>query len=216
MTDEALQGPGRRTVLRKGLLAGLGTAMVGIAAPVLAGTGTARAYVSGQGVQYSWAWCYKCEGLFYSPFGSRSWCPAGGRHGVTRSYNYYLNYANNPYEGSQNGWAWCDKCMGLFYGPNQGSSWCPAGGRHDGSRSYNYLVGIETPFNPPVDGVQSYWRWCDKCMGLFYGPNQGSSWCPAGGRHNGSESDIYTISYDTNSIILGPQSRNSIEQAMRR
>jgi hypothetical protein len=92
MTDEALQGPGRRTVLRKGLLAGLGTAMVGIAAPVLAGTGTARAYVAGQGVQYSWAWCYKCEGLFYSPFGSSSWCPAGGRHDGSESDVYTMLY----------------------------------------------------------------------------------------------------------------------------
>lgn len=146
MTNEALQGPGRRALLRKGLLAGLGTVMAGIAAPVLAGTGTrtARAYAADNGVQYSWAWCYKCQGLFYSPFESSSRCPAGGRHGVTRSYNYYLNSLNIPLEGLQTGWRWCDKCMGLFYGPFQGSSWCPAGGRHDGSESAIYTVTYDT------------------------------------------------------------------------
>src|SRR5215831_13627375 len=31
--------------------------------------------------------------------------------------------------------------------------------------------------------LQSEWRWCNKCQGLFYGPLVGDSRCPAGGAH---------------------------------
>jgi hypothetical protein len=90
MTDEIPQGPSRRILLRNGLLAGLGTALVGVAAPALTGTGTgtARAAVPGSGFQDSWSWCDKCQGLFYGLFQSSSWCPAGGRHDGSQSLNY--------------------------------------------------------------------------------------------------------------------------------
>jgi hypothetical protein len=47
-----------------------------------------------------------------------------------------------------------------------------------------YFVQIEV-----VDGgtqtllLQSNWRWCDKCQGLFFGGGQAESNCPGGGTH---------------------------------
>lgn len=80
-------------------------------------------------------------------------------------------------------WRWCNKCQGLFYGPNAASSRCPAGGTHtppSASGSGDYHLAH---FLPATAGWQNEWRWCNKCQGLFYGPNVAISRCPAGGTH---------------------------------
>jgi hypothetical protein len=192
MTDEIPCRPTRRVLLRTGLLAG--AAMAGIAAPLLTGTGTAQASVPGVGQQPGWAWCDRCQGLFFKPFQGSSACPAGsGGHNGSESLAYYLYYGepSSPgYTGVQAYWSWCDKCQGLFYGPFQGSSWCPAGGRHSsGSDSFSYDMqyGVYSSYENGT-GWQEGWAWCDKCQGLFYLPFENSSYCPAGGQHDGSES----------------------------
>jgi hypothetical protein len=54
----------------------------------------------------------------------------------------------------------------------------------------------KTPGKPqPVPGTQSGWAFCAKCQGLFYGPGEGTSHCPAGGYHDGSKSHSYTLPY---------------------
>lgn len=40
---------------------------------------------------------------------------------------------------------------------------------------------------------QDQWRYCFKCQGLFYGPSQAASKCPAGGTHDGSKSGNYVL-----------------------
>lgn len=53
------------------------------------------------------------------------------------------------------------------------------------------------PAAPPAKpGTQTGWRWCFKCQGLFYGPQENRSHCPAGGMHNGSKSHEYTLGFD--------------------
>jgi hypothetical protein len=218
-TSQELHELNRRAILRNGLLAGFGAAVVGIASPALTGsaqaariprsrtaplqpvsarTSSPRVNLGASEVTYleqiDWAWCHKCRGLFYGPQQSSSWCPAGGQHNDSGSYNYGLLYdASGSQSGVQENWSWCNKCRGLFYGPQQSSSWCPAGGRHDGSGSYNYSL-IDTA----LLGTQGKWAWCNKCRGLFFGPQQSSSYCPAGGQHNGSGSyDYFLIVYAT-------------------
>lgn len=185
VTPEATPGLRRRTLLRNGLLTGLGAVVVGVASPTL--TGTARA----EGYQV-WAWCSKCQGLFYGPQQSASFCPAGGTHNGSGSYKYLIVFDFPPSSGVQSNWRWCGKCRGLFFGPQQSASFCPAGGTHNGSGSYNYSLGYG---DPPAPGVQVNWRWCSKCGGLFYGAHQSSSFCPAGGTHNGSSSYNYALNY---------------------
>jgi hypothetical protein len=189
----------RRTLLRGGLLTGLGAAVVGAATPALLRTralpprtSPVSAQLTSAGIQNNWAWCNKCRGQFFGQNQSSSWCPAGDRHDGSGSYPYFM-YVDQPVQEDQANWAWCNKCQGLFYGPNQSASWCPAGDRHDGSGSYNYDV-----LNVPQSGsyIQNNWAWCDKCQGLFYKPQQSSSYCPAGGQHDGSHSDDYALSYN--------------------
>src|SRR5215510_10690294 len=54
--------------------------------------------------------------------------------------------------------------------------------------------------------LQSEWRWCNKCQGLFYGPAVATSRCPAGGAHAAPEqSGSANYSLDT----AGDPSRQS-------
>lgn len=204
MTDEIADGPSRRKVLRKGLLLGAGAVAVGVAAPVLTGAGTARAAVSGQGSQPSWRWCYHCQGLFYGPWASYSYCPNPdyGQHSGAQSNDYGLDYgfASATFQGSISGttygdqadWAWCFKCQALFYAPFQGFSVCPApgGGNHSDAQSGNYDMFFGQQYNPDIGTLQyqTGWLWCSQCMGTFYGIWQSYSWCPYGGPHNGDTS----------------------------
>lgn len=59
---------------------------------------------------------------------------------------------------------------------------------------FNNVSG-NTPPPPITPGMQSGWRFCSKCKGLFYGPEQYSSHCPAGGPHDGSHSHTYSLEF---------------------
>jgi predicted acylesterase/phospholipase RssA len=136
--------------------------------------------------QDGWRWCNKCAGLFFGNSFAVSHCPAGGTHAdpvQSGSGNYSLpnNVPERP--NSQSNWRWCNKCQGLFHGPEVASSSCPAGGQHADpaqSGSGNYSLPHSVPESPDR---QSDWRWCNKCTGLFHGPEFASSSCPAGGHH---------------------------------
>jgi hypothetical protein len=80
-------GPDRRKFLRGSVLAGFGLVAVGIGSAAL--EGRAQAATS---IQTGWAWCSKCQGLFYGPKQSSSVCPAGGTHNGAGSDDYELSY----------------------------------------------------------------------------------------------------------------------------
>jgi hypothetical protein len=42
-------------------------------------------------------------------------------------------------------------------------------------------------------GTQRNWRWCSKCQGLWFGPNQATSNCPQGGTHSLTGSGNYSL-----------------------
>lgn len=56
-------------------------------------------------------------------------------------------------------------------------------------------VSGKTQAPPLTPGMQSGWRFCHKCKGLFYGPEQYSSHCAAGGPHDGSKSHTYSLEF---------------------
>jgi hypothetical protein len=93
----------------------------------------------------------------------------------------------------QGGWAWCSKCQGSFYAYNATTGVCPAGGKHGESESYFYVM-LYNPTGSMTD-AQENWNWCGKCQGMFYGPEQSASVCPAGGNHDGSGSYNYVLLY---------------------
>jgi hypothetical protein len=104
-TGEAPSGPSRRGPAKDGLLVGLGTAVAGMAAPVLTGTDTVWAAapgtesanyslwcgdIGGGGYQANWAWCDKCMG-FYQLFQGSSVCPKdGNNHDGSESADYVM------------------------------------------------------------------------------------------------------------------------------
>jgi hypothetical protein len=141
-------------------------------------------------LQSEWRWCDKCQGLFFGPAVANSSCPTGGTHdpaALSGSGNYSLPHNVAPDPTRQTDWRWCDKCQGLFFGPNVTNSRCPTGATHtppEQSHSGNYSL----PHNvAPDPSRQSDWRWCDKCQGLFFGPNVASSRCPTGATHTPPE-----------------------------
>jgi hypothetical protein len=57
-----------------------------------------------------------------------------------------------------------------------------------------WLANVSKASQPPLQAItQDGWRWCHKCEGLFYGPRQALSVCPAGGAHDGSLSGNYSL-----------------------
>jgi hypothetical protein len=82
-------------------------------------------------LQDQWRHCKNCQGLAYNGSGVLGWCPAGGHHNHTGSYNYYLHHDTGTVPVyNQNGWRYCAKCAALFYGPGQATSWCGQSGQH--------------------------------------------------------------------------------------
>jgi hypothetical protein len=90
----------------------------------------------------------------------------------------------------QSNWRWCTKCYMLFWNgdPNQGP--CAAGGGHDpgasGLKNYYLHAGDRSVDLFDSAKLQTKWRYCTKCHGLFfegYSPKLGV--CAAGGAHNG-------------------------------
>ena len=49
--------------------------------------------------QASWARCGNCQGLFYGPHQSTSWCPTGYAHSAADNTDYYLGYDINVPNG---------------------------------------------------------------------------------------------------------------------
>lgn len=186
----------RRTLLRTGLLAGVGLATLGIGSAALTGKAAASTVSPATTItEPGWAWCYKCQGLFYKVYQLRSKCPAGGTHNGSESADYELAYNVPPGDTRlQYNWAWCNKCQGFFYGPNVPVSACPAGGTHNNGGA-SYALGHDNTVIPATCAYQSYWLWCNKCDVLFfgYGNHEAASICPRGGHHNGNYSFTYNL-----------------------
>ena len=137
--------------------------------------------------QSGWRSCSTCQGLYYGDGVAASHCPGGGTHVPPNpfSLDYGVPFNLPPEPDHQSDWRWCNRCQGLFFGPGAAVSHCPAGGQHAAaadSGSFDYSL----PHSQRGDAnLQSDWRWCNKCQGLFSGGGVASSICPAGGAHAG-------------------------------
>jgi len=49
-------------------------------------------------------------------------------------------------------------------------------------------------------GTQRNWRWCSRCQGLWFGPNQAQSTCPEGGQHSSAGSGNYRLPFVTSRV----------------
>jgi hypothetical protein len=80
-------------------------------------------------------------------------------------------------------------CVAVQYSDQGG------GGTYDLSVVFDPYWPLEAPVAVPAVIAQPAWAWCKKCQGLFYGPNQVGSVCPAGGPHDGSGSGNFAMLY---------------------
>jgi hypothetical protein len=210
----AIRETSRRMLLRNVLLVGSGAAAVGLTSTSLAGVAqAASASVSPAQpasltapdtpapVQWGWAWCSKCQGMFWAGGKSHGVCPAGGSHGNLLSSDYGLTYDAVVVSGWQDNWWWCNKCYGLFFGAEPASNFngvCPAGGQHDDIASTNtgYVVYLG---GGSFTGWQIGWRWCTQCQGMWWANRSAHGGiCPYGGgmfAHTDSGSGAYQIQF---------------------
>jgi hypothetical protein len=200
MTDETPQptrGLARRTLLRNGLLTGVGAAVAAVALPGLTGVAQAATVqvlamdpfgeVDQWSAQTQWWWCNACRGLFWSNSGAPAGlCPASPSfpHDNSASGMYelpFLTYADAGVQDAQAGWRWCNQCQGLFWGSGLANSHCPgnvitpyvSSGPHAFGSSTSYIVLMESEegaFSEGTPPLQTGWHWCNVCQGLFYPP----------------------------------------------
>lgn len=195
MTDDqsgTLGETSRRTLLKNTLLVGAGLATIGVTSTSLVGSAQAATPEP----QWKWAWCSKCQGLYYAPGGHEGVCPAGGSHGAAVSFNYGLyNYENAT--DWQDHWAYCANCWGLFYGAAPTGGACPfyhGASPHYVLNSFDYNV-----YYGPIaySNMQTGWRWCGQCQGMFFsGGNLRGGICPYGNgafSHNSAGSYAYRM-----------------------
>lgn len=141
--------------------------------------------------------------------------PNGGVMDISDHYPLYgiLELAGPNPQFFQYGWRYCKKCAGLFYcswihSEYATASKCPAtGGNHyyeNLGDSYNYMLihdGLPPELSQLASIFQWQWRYCDKCKGLFYGPDIDKSACPAGDKHAYSTS--YNYGLVSNDAVTG-------------
>ncbi|TGL63545.1 hypothetical protein [Leptospira sarikeiensis] len=160
--------------------------------------------ISGLSTQPNWAWCHKCNGLFYFGTGQQnsSICPRDGLpHEAIGSGNYMVPFLSNGQptpSGYQDHWHWCNKCQAIWFDLSGAPNVCPNGGTHNSTGSGSYVLG--TTSSP--GSQQDQWRWCDQCGVLHYGPLVSQSMCPAThGNHSTAGSGNYYIDFQPNQVI---------------
>jgi hypothetical protein len=96
-------------------------------------------------------------------------------------------------------WQWCNKCQALANVGGSSLGPCPAGGVHDHKGSGYYTPLHLSPLNgsgKPYLGQPS-WQWCNKCQCMFYTGGSSKGVCQAGGAHDPTGSNNYTLVYDS-------------------
>ncbi len=171
-------------------------------------------------IQGDWRACPKCQGIHFAGFPNfKGVCPAGGQHEQTNSFNYLMGFNSQASGNLQTGWSSCPKCQGLhFSGFPDFKGVCPAGGQHTETGSFAYSLFHDFP---PSAHVQSDFRSCKKCQGLFFGPFKGR--CPAGGEHDPTGSfnygmivDADTATFDSGPVTSGLPLGGSVHVVMTR
>lgn len=88
---------------------------------------------------------------------------------------FYATVVHTGMMGDQSNWRWCGRCQGLWFAGNRAPDgtpllgFCPASGYHTLEGSANYSLGYGVPINISHHyHLQSKWRWCPNCQGLFY------------------------------------------------
>jgi hypothetical protein len=120
---------------------------------------------------------------------------------LDETVNIYPTEGNGSFTAypCQPDWWYCVRCFGIYHSDNDAAGGvCPAIGQHQNDTNYtNYCIPHDMgSISASTGGVQSGWRWCVNCQGLFWGSAAAESWCPAGGRHVVTTSaEVYDLPY---------------------
>jgi hypothetical protein len=190
-------GPDRRSLLRSGLLIGLGATVIGAAS---AGFTRVADAATAPNPQPNWWSCINCDGLFHSDSNGspNGVCQSnisqndGFRHEISGSSNYSVfNGQTTSSSGVQAGWRWCNLCDLLFWGPGNNSA-CPAnigaivnGETQIGPHTIGSATVYDLFYGGSGAGVQDNWRWCNLCEGIFWGPRTYDGSCTGRLRNDG-------------------------------
>src|SRR5215813_564080 len=85
--------------------------------------------------------------------------------------------------GDQTDWRFCNKCMSMFWNGNPNKGRCPAGGGHV-AQGFIFNLHYDSNKAPTPQKIQYDWRFCNKCMSMFWDGNPNKGRCPAGGGHH--------------------------------
>ena len=83
--------------------------------------------------------------------------------------------------GDQGDWRFCNKCRAMFWNGIANKGNCPAGGGHV---AQGFLFSVHYDSNKAgTHQLQYDWRFCQKCMSLFWDGSANKGRCSAGGGH---------------------------------
>jgi hypothetical protein len=134
--------------------------------------------------QANWYRCNKCTAIFWNNDpNNKGLCPGGGTHQATGPSLILPHTSIEDDSHLQGNWRFCGKCAGLFWDGDANKGSCPKDMNGHEARGLNFVL----PHDFPVpEGIlfQGNWRFCAKCVGLFFdgNPNFKGS-CPKGDGH---------------------------------
>jgi len=161
---------------------------------------------SSAAIQRGWRFCFKCLTLFFlgddAADVTAGACTINDVHSAFKSGDYGLlvsldgDFEKFVHAGQVN-WRFCRKCRSLWFNGLPGNGVCAAGGAHSSTDSGDYAVMTQGPdFDGSVAG-QRNWRFCSKCLQLWFNGQPKSHRCPAGGGgHTADGSGDYLLFCD--------------------
>lgn len=134
--------------------------------------------------QRNWRFCHKCNVLFFDGDRNKGRCPAptGGAHeAIKTAFNFSLALCCEETPKKQKKWRRCLKCQALFFNGFDTKKFpCSAGGNHLTNFDKQYFlvhsVGGDNRRQPD-------WRFCDRCLVMFFNGFEQKGRCAAGGAH---------------------------------
>jgi hypothetical protein len=116
--------------------------------------------------QPDWRFCGNCRVMFFDGDPARKGnCAASGPH-VSIGFNFDLPHDVPETPNAQAHWRFCQQCMTMFFnGDPDRKGACPATGGPHVAQGFIFVLPHDIPETPTDQGA---WRFCGKCMALFF------------------------------------------------
>jgi len=170
----------RRTRSRRDLVVGASAGVLAITWPAA----DAVASLTVANDRPNWRFCNKCFVMFYTPNPNQA-CAGGGKH-RQQGYRFRLPFGGRETPTVQARWFACRNCATMSFAGYRQRGRCPANAQyttdrgHEADRTFAYML----PHDMPATGrAQGSWRFCNKCMAMFFDGYPAKGVCAAGGGH---------------------------------